>query len=131
MRDPPPVQTPQTRLPTPGAVPAIVFVAVPTEATISPTLGPNCSRRPEASSCTFQNEADRASAPPPCLVVTIAATELFGGACCVSVVVAVPPLLLSPGTAMPVSVTVACVPLTVPENVIWLRNPGPLSATHP
>src|SRR5450755_898605 len=129
MRDPPPVQVPQTRLPAPGAVPAIVLVAVPTDATTWPTLGPSCSRRPEASSCTSQSAADRAWAPPPCVWTTMAATALFGGARCVSVAVAEP--LLPPGTEMPVTVTVACVPLTVPEYVSWLINPTVLSVTHP
>src|SRR5262245_49828922 len=96
---PGPVQVPQTRLPALGAVPAMTLLALPTRADgpptwlpkeLTPSFGPNCTRRPAESSCTFQNEPARASVPPSNRWIAIAATELLGGVAADRVVVMLP-----------------------------------------
>src|SRR6185503_2001731 len=127
---PGPVHVPQTRLPAPGAVPRMVLVALPTRAEgpptwfpklLTPSFGPNWTRRPEESTWTFQNAFDRASVPPSSLCIAIAATALLGGVTGESVAVRLPP---PPEESTADRVTVATPPLIVPENEIWSANPG-------
>jgi len=103
---------PHTRLPTAGALPTIVLVALPTNPLSAPTSGPTLNGLPEASSITLKLEEDRVSVPPVCRCRAIAAAELLGvGVCCnVAVILALPVASTSD------TVTVACAPLTVPEN---------------